>query len=309
MTSEWDRAGQQRCAEQKMYWSPSHQACRTQQDCDNSGGEFSADGRCEGYGYKLNAGTYALYNQPGNCEEGKRPFRGNCVTPKEFCRARGKWWYKDRCNNRPDPDQTIGGGGDWTLEKQACLTQNRVWYSNTCMSKPQYCRASGNNRWDNGKCVAMDKPVTEPKSTFQRNCEAGGNYYWDDNGKSNERCLTPGEFCRVRGKYWYDGKCRENPPKDDKKSSETTAANCEYVPAWYINTGNGWECPDGWKWTGVDWSNAGRYDGLTGKEQCARTDECVRALKDRKRPPAPPQQAPSAPVGVLASSTLINDML
>lgn len=92
----------------------------------------------------------------------------------------------------------------------------------------------------------------------------------------------------------------------EKKSSETAA--CEYVPAWYINTGDGWECPDGWTQTGINWGNAGQY-GLTGREQCARTAECARALLSRRPAPEMVPDVPPAPVGTLATSSLLSDML
>ena len=307
------------------YWSPSHQACRSAQDCKNSGGKV-VQGRCEGYGYKLNAGTFAMYNtdNTNDCREGTRKYQGECLTEKEFCRARGKWWYKNRCNDKPDPTQVAsgGGGGDWDTAKERCSKQKRVWFRNTCMSKPQYCRAKGDS-WKDGECV--DKPPEDKvKSDAEKQCESGGNTYYQ------KKCMTEGQFCRARGNYWWGGKCRKQPqpgnkepeaapakPDDapfeerkKKRSSETAAVavapgQCEYVPAWFINTGDGWECPDSWKRTGINWANADRY-GLKGSEQCARTEECVQALYSRPAPPVPAPDAPAVPAATMATSSLLD---
>ena len=81
-----------------------------------------------------------------NNTAGMRWFEGECMAAKPFCRARGKWWYKDRCNDTYDAAAVASGGGgtsDWAAEKARCEKRQKRWFQSTCMTGGQFCRARG----------------------------------------------------------------------------------------------------------------------------------------------------------------------
>lgn len=98
-----------------------------------------------------------------NAQTGMRWFEGECMAAKPFCRARGKWWYKDRCNDKYDASAVASGGGgtsDWGVEKERCEKRGKKWYQSTCMTLAQFCTAR-DKIWNEEKS-RCDNPPTAP---------------------------------------------------------------------------------------------------------------------------------------------------